>query len=323
MNATPSSTPREFCGARVPTSPQISIVTPAYNGLPYIKEAIASVEALAETLDVEHVVADGASCDGSVELLANSLYVRGISQPDDGLYSALNWAIGEARAPYIQWMNADDCICPEFAARAVELLDEFPQIDVVVGSTLFTDANGRIEQRWNYDPFRVGDLWARPEFYLFNFNSAIYRSEVLRQIGEFNQRRFPIAADLDVQMRLIQRARQIVVFDEAAYLFRRHHGSLTQGLDSKVTVRRASVELYKAWSLNRSIPKELRHEFLVMAVELEMGWHLKCLRTGRQPGKALRELAGIVRDHPKEFRAAAPRWLRKWVARKTTPMRVK
>lgn len=306
-----------LCGSGVPDDPQITVITPCYNGLPYLREAIASVEKLAESVRLEHIVADGGSSDGSVEILAQSPYVRGVSQPDAGLYAAANWAIEQARAPLLQWMNADDAICPRFVARAVALMSEFTHIDAVLGSTQFIDADGKNGARWTYDPFLASSIWARAEGYFFNINSAVYRTSTLRTTGLFDQHRFPVAADLEFQQRFLSATPppHIVVLDEPAYRFRCHTASLTQGENARDVVTQSNANLYSFWSQQQSMDPELRREFLIMAVELQMGWALKCLRTGRGGGRraALEALRELIRENPQELRAALPVWLRKRV----------
>lgn len=305
------TTSRTFHGNRVPDNPQISIVTPCYNGLPYLKEAIASVEELAEYVRVEHIVADGGSTDGSVDLLTRSPYVRGVSQPDKGLYSAVNWAITQARAPYIQWMNADDYLCPNFTRRALSLLEEDPTLELVIGNLLFVNPDGYPERMHRYDPFLVCDPWARAQGYFFNINSALYRTDLVRRVGDFDQQNFPIAADLHFQMRLIQQEPKTIVLNETAYIFRRHEGSLTAGRDWQQTVMRANAALYDAWSRELQFHADLRQGFRKRSIALQMGWALKCLRTGRGNGRraALGELRALARDYPDELRAAIPAWL--------------
>lgn len=317
MNLPSPNTPRKFRGSRVPNAPQVSIVTPAFNALPYLKKAIQSVEELGQTTAVEHVVADGASQDGSVELLQGSPLVRGISQPDNGLYAALNWTLRTARAPYIQWMNADDRICPSFTARSVDLLARYPRIDAVVGSTVFLDENNHHITTWRYDCSRIHDPWAALDGYFFNFNSAVFRTDLLRAVGEFDQRQFPIAADRHFQMKLLQQSPHIVVLNEPAYFFRQHPRSLTTGRNASQILTSANINLYTAWSQDPTLHPDLRRGFEVMATELQLGWHLKCLRTGQNQGRAtaLLELIGLWRSSPDILPAAIPLWIRKWATR--------
>jgi glycosyltransferase involved in cell wall biosynthesis len=311
---------RTFRGASVPDAPLLSIITPAYDAMPYLVDAIASVEQLASHVALEHVVADGASNDGSIEVLASADYVCGLSQPDEGLYDALNWALGHARGRYVQWLNADDLLCPKFTCRAVELLEANDRIDFVLGSTLFVGADGELEESWSYDPFRAGDLWSRAQGYFFNINSAVYRRDLLLEIGEFDQANYPIAADLDFELRLIARGVEPVVLDEPAYVFRRHEGSQTSGHGAEETVMRTGQRLFKRWSQDERLDTSLRRAFFERAVELRLGWSLKRLAMSGRRQAAVRDLCALLLSDPKGFGTALTSWLNRKLRGEFVPM---
>ncbi|QDG51711.1 glycosyltransferase [Persicimonas caeni] len=302
---------RCFHGQRVPREPVLSIVTPTYNAMPYLAEAIESTEALGEEFAFEHVVADGASTDGSVGLLSGAEYVRGVSQPDDGLYSALNWTLRHAHGRYVQWLNADDLLCPNFTRRAVELLEAHDNIDLVLGSTLFIDAAGVVEETWRYEPYRAVDLWACAQGYFFNINSAVFRTDLLRSVGDFDQSTYPTAADIDFEMRLLRNKIDAVVLDEPAYVFRRHASSRTSGEDAPERVMQTGWRLFETWSMDESLDTALRRAFALRAMELRLGWCFKRLRTFGRRAEALGDLVQLLSTRPRETGLAAKSWLDK------------
>jgi glycosyltransferase involved in cell wall biosynthesis len=305
----------------VPDAPVLSVVTPAYDAIRHLADAIDSVEQLAQTLSLEHVVADGASDDGTREYLVAADYVRGISQADQGLYSALNWTLDQVRGRYVQWINADDRLCPTFTRRAVELLDANEQIDAVLGNTLFVGADGRIEETWRYDPYRAADLWSRADGYFFNLNSAVIRTACMRRVGKFDQARYPVAADLDFEMRLLLDGIDLVVLDEPAYVFRRHSGSLTGASDAIETVMRSGWRLFDRWSENPGVDAALGDAFRHRARELRLGWALQRLRDPRRRRVALGELAEMFIASPIDLASTAAGWFEKKVRGGFVPMK--
>ena len=91
---------------------RISIVTPTLNRAHFLAQAIDSVLAQNDS-DVEHIVVDGISTDGTVELLARYPHLRVIREPDTGLYDALNKGLRAATGDMIGWLNSDDLFAPD------------------------------------------------------------------------------------------------------------------------------------------------------------------------------------------------------------------
>ena len=90
----------------------LTVVTPSYGYAHYLRDAIESV-AEQEGITVEHVIQDGASTDGTVELLEElDELVDWVSEPDQGQSDALNRGIARARGRWIAWLNADEFYLP-------------------------------------------------------------------------------------------------------------------------------------------------------------------------------------------------------------------
>jgi glycosyltransferase involved in cell wall biosynthesis len=121
----------------------LTVVTPSYGYAHYLRDAIESV-AEQEGITVEHVIQDGASTDGTVELLEElDDLVDWVSEPDQGQSDALNRGIARARGRWIAWLNADEFYLPGGLAALVREGDR-SGADVVYGDTLFSDGDGRL-----------------------------------------------------------------------------------------------------------------------------------------------------------------------------------
>jgi glycosyltransferase involved in cell wall biosynthesis len=123
--------------------PDVSVVTPSYGYAHYLRDAIDSV-AQQRGITVEHIIQDGGSTDGTVELLQEvGDAVTWASEPDEGQSDALNRGIARARGRWIAWLNADEFYLPDGLAALVREGDS-TGADVVYGDTLFSDGDGRL-----------------------------------------------------------------------------------------------------------------------------------------------------------------------------------
>jgi GT2 family glycosyltransferase len=112
--------------------PIVSIVTPSYNAEDYIERAIRSV--LDQDVEsLEHIVVDGGSTDGTVDILRRYPHLRWISEPDEGQSDALNKGFRMARGEILGWLNADDTYTPGAVQTGVDYLKSHPECDIVYG----------------------------------------------------------------------------------------------------------------------------------------------------------------------------------------------
>lgn len=125
-------------------APLISILTPSFNQAPYLAEALASVRRQQDPA-YEHLVFDGGSTDGSVELLrgGGDPHLIWHSGPDRGQAHALNRALKAARGAIIGWINSDDRYAPGAFAAVRAFFARHPEADLVAGGYHEIDPAGR------------------------------------------------------------------------------------------------------------------------------------------------------------------------------------
>jgi glycosyltransferase involved in cell wall biosynthesis len=122
----------------------ISVLTPSYNYRQFIGEALASVTAQ-DAGPVEHVVADGASTDGTPALLESWRPApRWVSEPDRGQSDALNKALTSATGEWIGWLNADEFYLPGAVQLVRDAIAARPDADVVYGDCVLIDEHSRL-----------------------------------------------------------------------------------------------------------------------------------------------------------------------------------
>ena len=179
---------------------KISIITAVYNRVATIGDALDSVRAQTWP-DVEHVVIDGASTDGTLELLQarrDGISVL-VSEPDKGIYDALNKGIAWATGDVIGLMHSDDLYADQSVLADVAAAFDDPKVDAVYGDLDYVarDDTSRVIRRWRsgaYSPelLRRGWMPPHPTLYL--------RRQVIERWGAFDAN-YRIAADYDAILR--------------------------------------------------------------------------------------------------------------------------
>lgn len=123
--------------------PLVSIITPSYNQAAYLEQTIQSVLNQAD-VQLEYLVIDGASTDGSLEIIQRyaSRLAGWASEPDSGQAEAINKGFARATGKYIAWLNSDDLYLPGAISKAVTLLEAHPQLGMVFGNAVSIDSQG-------------------------------------------------------------------------------------------------------------------------------------------------------------------------------------
>jgi GT2 family glycosyltransferase len=126
----------------------LSIITPSYNQAAFLEHTIQSVLAQ-DYADLEYLVVDGGSTDGSVEIIDSCArrtpdrLVWWISERDSGQAEAINKGLARARGEFVAWLNSDDLYLPGAAASAVNAFQGEPDLGMVFGDAITIDAGGR------------------------------------------------------------------------------------------------------------------------------------------------------------------------------------
>lgn len=137
----------------VKSPPLISIVTPSYNQSRYIGDTLDSVVDQ-EYPHLEYIIQDGASTDGTAEILAQyqSKIFHIYSQPDTGQANAINLGFAKTTGDIMAWLNSDDLFLPGALAYVANFFNDHPEVDVVYGHRLLINSENQIIGKWVLPP---------------------------------------------------------------------------------------------------------------------------------------------------------------------------
>ena len=161
--------------------PLVSIITPSFNQAAYLEQTIQSV--LHQTgVQIEYFVIDGASTDGSLEIIQRyaSQLSGWVSEPDSGQAEAINKGFTRASGKYIAWLNSDDIYLPDAISRAVSVLETNPQLGMVFGDAITIDPNGRTINQLQFDDWGLEELLS---FRIICQPAVFMRRSILEQAG--------------------------------------------------------------------------------------------------------------------------------------------
>lgn len=122
------------------TQPLVSIVTPSFNSARFIEKTIDSVQQQ-DYPHVEHIIVDGNSTDGTLEILKRHPHVTWLSEPDKGQSHALNKGFEIAKGEIIGWLNADDTYNQGAISSAARFLMENRNIGLIYSDVQLIDEN--------------------------------------------------------------------------------------------------------------------------------------------------------------------------------------
>jgi glycosyltransferase involved in cell wall biosynthesis len=258
----------------VTPAPLVTIVTPSFNQALFLEAALRSVFDQ-DYSPIEYIVIDGASTDGSRELIERhaTRLAYWVSVPDRGQTDAINKGFAEATGVYLAWLNADDRLKPQAVSEAVDYMQSHPEVGMVYGDADYIDAQGRVVGRFpaaqtDYARLRQGYVHIPQQ-------ASFWRADLWRKIGPLDPS-FNFAMDYDLWVRLarisklhylprlwaefrlhavsktIQNDQQ--AWDEMLKVHRREGGSWVAPIVAKYWVRRLVAPLIHArrrWMLNQ------------------------------------------------------------------------
>lgn len=174
---------------------KISIITVCYNSSNTIEKTILSVKNQTYK-NIEYIIVDGNSKDSTVSIIEKHKDVisKWISEPDKGLYDAMNKGIAMASGDLIGILNSDDVFNYESVIEEIAVFHEKYNIEASIGNIVQQKENGKIvrlysSKYWTPDKLRIGFMPPHP--------SIFFKKELFSKFGDYDLG-FKIGADYEL-----------------------------------------------------------------------------------------------------------------------------
>ena len=221
---------------------KISVVTAVFNRKSTIGPAIKSVKDQ-DYPEIEHIIQDGGSTDGTLNVVRSLADAKThlVSEPDMGIYDALNRGIKRSTGDIIGVMHSDDIFANPKILRTISKAFSDPKIDGVYGDLTYvanhdTSKVVRYWQAGSYNQAKLARGWMPPHPTLY------LRRHVFEQWG-FYDTSFQIAADYDAMLRYFVQGQIQLAYIPTVFVRMRLGGESNKSLSR---ILRKSIEDYRA-----------------------------------------------------------------------------
>jgi glycosyltransferase involved in cell wall biosynthesis len=236
---------------------RFSIVVPTLNRKDMLLSAIASVRAQ-DWPEVQIIVADGGSTDGTVEEISAQADIQVLSGPDQGVYDAFNKGIGQATGDVVGILNSDDTYESRVFTSVAEAFANDPTVDAVCGTALLVQ-NGRTVASFGRTEELLLSSPRGPLIGSSMINARFFRRAAMERIGHFSLE-YRYVADRDWLVRWYEAGLRSAAIPRPLYRYQQHAGSLTFDLNRKneLAIREELVRLGRTWRRNPNAKGETR-----------------------------------------------------------------
>jgi glycosyltransferase involved in cell wall biosynthesis len=225
---------------------KLSILTVTYNSSETVAETLESVKNQTYS-NIEHIIIDGASKDNTLEIVKEYPHIaKIISEPDEGIYDAMNKGVKLATGDVIGILNSDDIFASnEIIANITSIFQNNENIDAVYGNISYfkTEEPEKIVRYWKSKPyydtfFEDGEVPPHPSLFV--------RKKVYDEIGLYYPY-FKICSDYEFMLRMLKLHNYKSYYLDTTFVKMRMGGTSTQGFKSYwITTK----ELKEAWNRN-------------------------------------------------------------------------
>ncbi len=238
---------------------KVSIITVTYNSARTISDCVASVNAQTYP-EIEHIIIDGASQDKTVEIIKSlpSRISKIVSEPDKGMYDAMNKGIDFSTGGLIGMLNSDDQLFNSQSIEKIVRRFENEKVDAIYGNLIYTDGTNKVIRTWRSDNFKSGlfaKSWcpAHPTFYC--------KRELYEKLG-FYKTDYLIAADVELMLRFLEVHKINSSFIDEVLVNMRTGGVSNQGIKSIITITKEMQRAFKENGIPFNLPKYLFYKGL-------------------------------------------------------------
>lgn len=230
---------------------KFSVITPAFNGMPHIRKCIGSVRAQAsDNNQVEHIVQDGGSTDGTVEFLRDytaqqpatcNYQPSFVSEADKGMYDAINKGWVRADGDILSWLNHDEQYLPGTLGKVTKVFEADPAVDIVFGDMIIVDSKGNPLAARREIPLR--SFYVRNDFLYAISCTTFFRRRLLDDGLLGFDTAYKAAGDMDLIMKLLSAGRKVAHVEDYLALFGVDGNNLTVSLGSTMAEESHDVQV--------------------------------------------------------------------------------
>jgi glycosyltransferase involved in cell wall biosynthesis len=227
--------------------PKISVVTACYNSSRTIRQTIESV--LAQRYPYfEHIITDGGSTDGTIQILKEYAHLNWASEKDDGIYDAMNKGVKAATGDFVGVLNSDDWYAEGALDAVGSSFARHPDWDALFGDIVFVDGAGneiyrRKEACYDYNVLRYSGIC-----YVIHPTLFVRRS-VYEAVGYYRDKEFLSCADYEFILQLGRMGCRVGHVQKFLAFFRYHE--FGQSSDHRIVnnMARESLQILKEHGL--------------------------------------------------------------------------
>ena len=234
---------------------KVSIITSCFNRDATIGQTIESVLAQ-DYPDIEYIVIDGASSDCSMDVIGryrdDGALAKVVSEPDNGMYEAINKGIRLASGDVVGLLHSDDFFYNTHVISDIVRIFNETGADIVYGNGLYVDAvcTDKVVRNWvsgRYHRWKVRFGWLplHPTVYI--------RREVLNRCGLYDES-YKIAADSDFLVRYLYEA-NLKVYYLNEYIVRMRMGGLSTDKKRRKKMWEEDIRMYRSHGFNPTLTK--------------------------------------------------------------------
>lgn len=221
----------------------LSLITASYNSAATIRDTVDSIEK--QTFkNIEYILVDGASKDNTVDIVKqnSTCLKKWVSEPDKGIYDAMNKGIAMTTGDVVGIINSDDFYCSDDVLEEVMKCFEDPSVDAVHGDLVYVDGEdtNKILRDWKSKEeyvegdFARGVICAHPTLFV--------RKSVYERAGNFNLN-YALAADFEFILRILYKYKFKAVYLPKILVKMRAGGATGESMSA---IKKQNIEILDA-----------------------------------------------------------------------------
>ena len=228
----------------------ITIITPVWNNVATVGHCLRSLAE--QSVPCQHILVDGVSTDGTLEVIRQHQTPQTvvISEPDKGMYDAINKGLKQATGDIVGVLNADDYYPTNDVLQCVKEAFDDPAIDVTYGDLLYVDREDtdKVIRTWKSgaiqrDKFYAGWMPPHPTFFI--------RRSLYEQFGDYRLD-LGSAADYELMLRMLLKHKANAAYIPRVLVHMRNEGMSNASLKNRIKANRFDRQ---AWRVNEIKPR--------------------------------------------------------------------